>query len=101
MKSPAKGVVKPMVSGHTITKPTITLQRLNMQGYDGNFLDLSIIDEGSPRSSNSSPNTSGSRTVSIANANRLGLVRNEFLFHKKKSFQYHERLIITGRRTQT
>lgn len=30
-KSPAKGVVKPMVSGHTITKPTINLSRVNME----------------------------------------------------------------------
>ncbi|XP_011260374.1 putative uncharacterized protein DDB_G0277255 [Camponotus floridanus] len=30
-KSPAKGVVKPMVGGHTITKPTINLSRVNME----------------------------------------------------------------------
>lgn len=36
MKSPARGVVKPMVSGHTITKPVINLSRVN----------LSVIAEG-------------------------------------------------------
>ncbi|KAL6434679.1 hypothetical protein ACFW04_006189 [Cataglyphis niger] len=30
-KSPAKGVVKPMVGGHTITKPTINLSRVKME----------------------------------------------------------------------
>ncbi|KYQ49099.1 hypothetical protein ALC60_11826 [Trachymyrmex zeteki] len=33
-KSPAKGVVKPMVGGHTITKPTINLSRVNMQNIN-------------------------------------------------------------------
>lgn len=30
IKSPARGVVQPMVSGHTITKPVINLSRINM-----------------------------------------------------------------------
>ncbi|XP_008549865.1 probable serine/threonine-protein kinase DDB_G0282963 isoform X2 [Microplitis demolitor] len=30
VKSPARGVVQPMVSGHTITKPVINLSRINM-----------------------------------------------------------------------
>ncbi|XP_017884048.1 probable protein phosphatase DDB_G0279461 isoform X2 [Ceratina calcarata] len=44
MKSPTRGVVKPMVSGHTITKPTINLSRLNMQNIN-NSSHLSIIPE--------------------------------------------------------
>ncbi|XP_014474439.1 PREDICTED: uncharacterized protein LOC106744299 [Dinoponera quadriceps] len=43
-KSPAKGVVKPMVSGHTITKPTINLSRVNMQNIN-NPSRLSDIQE--------------------------------------------------------
>ena len=43
-KSPAKGVVKPMVSGHTITKPTINLSRVNMQHLQN--VNLSMIEEG-------------------------------------------------------
>ena len=43
-KSPTRGVVKPMVSGHTITKPTINLSRVNMQHFN-NSSNLSIIQE--------------------------------------------------------
>ncbi|KOC59920.1 hypothetical protein WH47_10480 [Habropoda laboriosa] len=43
-KSPTRGVVKPMVSGHTITKPTINLSRVNMQ-HINNSSNLSIIPE--------------------------------------------------------
>ncbi|XP_078052332.1 uncharacterized protein LOC144478379 [Augochlora pura] len=43
-KSPTKGVVKPMVSGHTITKPTINLSRVNMQDIN-NASNLSVIPE--------------------------------------------------------
>ncbi|KAF3429535.1 hypothetical protein E2986_00703 [Frieseomelitta varia] len=44
IKSPTRGVVKPMVSGYTITKPTINLSRLNMQ-HINNSSNLSIIPE--------------------------------------------------------
>ncbi|XP_071565441.1 uncharacterized protein [Temnothorax nylanderi] len=43
-KSPAKGVVKPMVGGHTITKPTINLSRVNMENFN-NISRLSDIQE--------------------------------------------------------
>lgn len=43
-KSPAKGVVKPMVSGHTITKPIINLSRVNMENIN-NISRLSDIQE--------------------------------------------------------
>ncbi|XP_053997197.1 uncharacterized protein LOC128886385 isoform X1 [Hylaeus anthracinus] len=43
-KSPTKGVVKPMVSGHTITKPTINLSRVNML-HINNPSNLSMIEE--------------------------------------------------------
>ncbi|XP_076238316.1 uncharacterized protein LOC143181668 isoform X2 [Calliopsis andreniformis] len=43
-KSPTRGVVKPMVGGHTITKPTINLSRVNMQ-HISNPGNLSIIQE--------------------------------------------------------
>ncbi|XP_071634965.1 uncharacterized protein [Temnothorax longispinosus] len=43
-KSPAKGVVKPMVGGHTITKPTINLSRVNMESIN-NISRLSDIQE--------------------------------------------------------
>ncbi|KYN19667.1 hypothetical protein ALC57_08143 [Trachymyrmex cornetzi] len=42
----AKGVVKPMVGGHTITKPTINLSRINMQNI--NVSRLSTIPEANP-----------------------------------------------------
>lgn len=65
IKSPTKGVVKPMVSGYTITKPTINLSRVNMQ-HINNPSNLSIIPEVTtpPRnqelnSSRSSVNVSG------------------------------------------
>nr|XP_034180376.1 transcription initiation factor TFIID subunit 1-like isoform X4 [Osmia lignaria] len=64
-KAPTKGVVKPMVSGHTITKPTINLSRVNMQ-HINNSSSLSIIQEvTSPpgnRESNS-PRSSGHVTM--------------------------------------
>lgn len=44
-KSPTRGVVKPMVSGHTITKPTINLSRVNMQRIINNPSNLSILPE--------------------------------------------------------
>ncbi|KAG7199569.1 hypothetical protein KM043_014178 [Ampulex compressa] len=50
IKSPARGVVKPMVSGHTITKPTINLSRLNMQRINSQP-NLSTIQE-APSTSN-------------------------------------------------
>ncbi|XP_076171673.1 uncharacterized protein LOC143148831 isoform X2 [Ptiloglossa arizonensis] len=53
-KSPTKGVVKPMVSGHTITKPTVNLSRINVQ-HINNPSNLSIIEEAattSPRNQN-------------------------------------------------
>nr|KAF7412986.1 hypothetical protein H0235_012837 [Vespula pensylvanica] len=43
-KSPTRGIVKPMVSGHTITKPTINLSRVNMQHFN-NPMTLSTIEE--------------------------------------------------------
>lgn len=43
-KSPAKGVVKPMVGGHTITKPTINLSRVNVETIN-NISRLSDIQE--------------------------------------------------------
>lgn len=44
IKSPTRGIVKPMVSGYTITKPTINLSRLNMQHINDSS-NLSIIPE--------------------------------------------------------
>ncbi|KZC13523.1 hypothetical protein WN55_05075 [Dufourea novaeangliae] len=41
---PTRGVVKPMVSGHTITKPTINLSRINMQ-HINELSNLNIIPE--------------------------------------------------------
>ncbi|EGI68821.1 hypothetical protein G5I_02474 [Acromyrmex echinatior] len=58
-KSPAKGVVKPMVGGHTITKPTINLSRINMQNI--NVSRLSAIPEANTptrSSENRSPTSS-------------------------------------------
>lgn len=45
--APARGVVKPMVSGHTIEKPTISLSRVNMRNIraNQNALSLSLIEE--------------------------------------------------------
>ncbi|XP_029172745.1 probable serine/threonine-protein kinase clkA [Nylanderia fulva] len=60
-KSPTKGVVKPMVGGHTITKPTINLSRVNMETISR----LSDIQEvTTPNSSEISENRS-SITVSL------------------------------------
>lgn len=59
MKSPTRGVVKPMVSGYTITKPTINLSRLNMQNINHSS-NLSIIPEvtTSPRNERSNNSVS-------------------------------------------
>ncbi|XP_014218154.1 CAR1 transcription factor [Copidosoma floridanum] len=65
MKSPARGVVKPMVSGHTITKPTINLSRVNMQRLPNS--NLSIIEEPSTPERNSDrsiPENRRSRSLS-------------------------------------
>ncbi|XP_051162760.1 homeobox protein 5-like [Leptopilina boulardi] len=62
-KSPAKGVVKPMVSGHTIQKPTINLSRVNMQNFQ-NVLSLTTIEESpsSPDINAGSPSSGSSRS---------------------------------------
>ncbi|XP_012221363.1 uncharacterized protein [Linepithema humile] len=46
-KSPTKGVVKPMVGGHTITKPTINLSRVNISRLS----NISEVSEISPNNS--------------------------------------------------
>ncbi|KAK2587576.1 hypothetical protein KPH14_003704 [Odynerus spinipes] len=46
-RSPTKGVVKPMISGHTITKPSINLSRINMR-HINNPSNLTTIEEVSP-----------------------------------------------------
>ncbi|KAL0118764.1 hypothetical protein PUN28_009438 [Cardiocondyla obscurior] len=61
-KSPAKGVVKPMVGGYTITKPTINLSRVNMDSYN-NLSRLSNISEVSTPTS--SPEMSENRRSQI------------------------------------
>ncbi|CAK9824055.1 hypothetical protein ANTRET_LOCUS2289 [Anthophora retusa] len=64
-KSPTRGVVKPMVSGHTITKPTINLSRVNMQ-HINNSSNLSIIPEVITPPRNRELNTSRSpNTVTV------------------------------------
>ncbi|OAD62936.1 hypothetical protein WN48_07115 [Eufriesea mexicana] len=63
IKSPTKGVVKPMVSGYTITKPTINLSRVNMQ-HINNPSNLSIIPEVTTPPRNEELNSSRSSNVS-------------------------------------
>ncbi|XP_043287827.1 uncharacterized protein [Venturia canescens] len=67
-KSPARGVVQPMVGGHTITKPTINLSRLNMQREyrDRNRPNLSDIEESAttPEQSPVSQRSVGQRSAS-------------------------------------
>ncbi|XP_024938765.1 uncharacterized protein LOC107265733 isoform X4 [Cephus cinctus] len=66
-KAPARGIVKPMVSGHTITKPTINLSRLNM-GQLTTIANLSNIEEiASP--SQASPVLTDIRTPVTTSAN--------------------------------
>lgn len=73
-KSPARGVVKPMVSGHAITKPTINLRRINLQRIN-NLIDLSVIEEQSPeRINDSTINSSRVHTAAFASTNRIGYV---------------------------
>lgn len=60
-KSPAKGVVKPMVGGHTITKPTINLSRVKME----NISRLSDIQESTPDRSQEISENRSSITVSL------------------------------------
>lgn len=43
-RSPTRGIVKPMISGHTITKPTINLSRINLR-HINNPSNLSTIEE--------------------------------------------------------
>lgn len=63
-KSPARGVVKPMVSGHTIQKPTINLSRVNMQNIQ-NVLSLTTIEEApsSPEINSASPTNGSPRSA--------------------------------------
>ncbi|XP_011639824.2 LOW QUALITY PROTEIN: uncharacterized protein DDB_G0288805-like [Pogonomyrmex barbatus] len=64
-KSPAKGVVKPMVGGHTITKPTINLSRVNMENI--NISRLSDIQEvATPNRSQEINDTRSPITVPLA-----------------------------------
>ncbi|XP_048516251.1 uncharacterized protein LOC105690602 isoform X2 [Athalia rosae] len=66
MKSPTKAMVKPMVSGHTITKPTINLRRVNMQKLN-NFTNLSVVEEASPdRVLNSTLNSNLPRVSTVS-----------------------------------
>lgn len=60
-KSPTKGVVKPMVGGHTITKPTINLSRVNME----NIARLSDIQEVTTPNSSEIIENQSSITVSL------------------------------------
>lgn len=62
-KSPAKGVVKPMVGGHTITKPTINLSRVNMESI--NIARLSDIQEVSTPNRSQETNENRSPIISL------------------------------------
>ncbi|XP_012150500.2 uncharacterized protein LOC100877238 isoform X2 [Megachile rotundata] len=87
-KSPTRGVVKPMVSGHTITKPTINLSRVNMQ-HINNSSNLSVIQEVTtpPRNQElNSPRTPGRLNVSQR--------RNE----EGRMYRMPERLNVTSPR---
>lgn len=63
-KSPAKGVVKPMVSGHTITKPTINLSRVNMESIN-NISRLSDIQEATTPTRSTEMNETRSPIISL------------------------------------
>ncbi|XP_011500705.1 PREDICTED: uncharacterized protein LOC105364474 [Ceratosolen solmsi marchali] len=87
-KSPARGVVKPMVSGHTITKPTINLSRVNMQRLQN--ANLSIIEEGP-----SSPE----RTLDRSVENRRSRIMPERLPVSGLRNEDDEDRVIVNRRT--
>ncbi|XP_066591282.1 putative mediator of RNA polymerase II transcription subunit 24 isoform X1 [Prorops nasuta] len=70
-KSPAKGVVKPMVSGHTITKPTINLSRVNVQSGNSQ-LSLSTIEESSLDSNENLTNISTRSPMQNQSSQQLG-----------------------------
>ena len=70
-KSPTRGVVKPMVSGYTITKPTINLSRVNMQHFN-NPSNLSIIQEVTTPPRNQDLNSSRSPIAVTVRQRRCG-----------------------------
>ncbi|XP_015175179.1 PREDICTED: probable serine/threonine-protein kinase roco9 [Polistes dominula] len=75
VKQPTKGIVKPMVSGHTITKPTINLSRVNMQRYN-NSNNLSTIEEVSSPVVISPPNSSTNEDSSSTSVSFRRRARN-------------------------
>ncbi|KOX73516.1 hypothetical protein WN51_01289 [Melipona quadrifasciata] len=87
IKSPTRGVVKPMVSGYTITKPTINLSRLNMQ-HINNSSNLSIIPEiRTPPRNQELDNSISSNDVSVRRTCKNG-----------RSYRMPERLTATSPR---
>ncbi|XP_034941912.1 uncharacterized protein [Chelonus insularis] len=85
-KSPARGVVQPMVSGHTITKPVINLSRINMPGVQISP-NLSDIDE--EVTPESSPVRSTIQTTPVA-------INQESRFtHRRAERLLPERIIVT------
>lgn len=75
VKTPTKGIVKPMVSGHTITKPTINLSRVNIQHYN-NSNNLSTIEEVSTPVSMSPPNSNSNEDSTPNSVSLRGQPRN-------------------------
>ncbi|XP_014611260.1 PREDICTED: bromodomain-containing protein DDB_G0270170-like isoform X1 [Polistes canadensis] len=75
VKTPTKGIVKPMVSGHTITKPTINLSRVNMQHYN-NSHNLSTIEEVSTPVAISPPNSNANDDSTSTSVSLRGQPRN-------------------------
>lgn len=94
VKQPTKGIVKPMVSGHTITKPTINLSRVNMQHYN-NSNNLSTIEEVSTPVAMSPPNSNANEDTTPTSVSLRGQPRNA----DGRICRMPERLTITSPRT--
>ncbi|XP_043481397.1 uncharacterized protein DDB_G0284459-like [Leptopilina heterotoma] len=91
-KSPARGVVKPMVSGHTIQKPTINLSRVNMQNIQS-VLSLTTIEEApsSPEINSASPTNGSPRSPS----NRISdSSRRQLNYENRRVRRISERLPV-------
>ncbi|CAL7939590.1 unnamed protein product [Xylocopa violacea] len=90
LRSPTRGVVKPMVSGHTITKPTINLSRVNMR-HINNSSNLSIIPEVSTPPRNQDLNNSVSARQRRSNNGRMCRMPERLTVSSPRDSDEHER----------
>ncbi|XP_014222541.1 uncharacterized protein LOC106649588 [Trichogramma pretiosum] len=96
MKSPAKGVVKPMVSGHTITKPTINLSRVHMPRPP--ISNLSLIEERPSTPDGSPPENRHSRSEILPLALNRNQEEEEGLINNRRTSRLSTNRLSSGGR---